>query len=157
MFQRLGGLIIFSDASWKTGSTYAGVLILYAGAAVDWAAVLMKVKCSSAEAEIGAGSLAARRAVYVRNLLGELHGLPTLPIPHVVDNSATPPLTENLGVAKKTEHFQRWLHYMRYCVLHGYLFVHLCKTDEMLANSLTKVDNKHAFLRFAKVFYGIDD
>ena len=32
---------------------------------------------------------------------------------------------------------------------------HLCKTHEMLANALTKVENKHAYLHFAKVFYHI--
>ena len=32
---------------------------------------------------------------------------------------------------------------------------HLCKTHEMLANALTKVENKHAYLHFAKVFYNI--
>ena len=60
-----------------------------------------------------------------------------------------------VGVAKKSEHFRRWLHFMRYCVLHGYSYVHLCKTHEMLANALTKVENKHAYLHFAKVFYNI--
>ena len=77
--------------------------------------------------------------IYIRNVLGELFTLPQIAISHVVDNSASPPLTENLGVAKKSEHFRRWLHFMRHCVLHGYTYVHLCKTHEMLANALTKV------------------
>jgi hypothetical protein len=37
---------------------------------------------------------------------------------------------------------------------------HLCKRQdprEMLANALTKVENKHAYLHFAKVFYNIRD
>ena len=156
VIQKLGGLIIFSDSSWKTGATYAGAVVLYAGAAVDWLSSLMKVMCSSAEAEIGAGSLAARRSIYVRSVLGFIMGeLPQLPITHIVDNSATPPLTENLGVAKKTEHYRRWLHFMRYAVLHGHIYVHLCKTDEQLADSLTKVMNKSAYLAFLKVFFNI--
>ena len=58
---------------------------------------------SSAEAEIAAGSIASKRMIYIRNVLGELFTLPQIAISHVVDNSATPPLTENLGVAKKSE------------------------------------------------------
>ena len=69
---------------------------------------------------------------------------------------ATPPLTENLGVAKKTEHFQRWIHYMRYCVLHGYIYVHLCKTDEMYADALTKISNHASYNRFVKFFFNLN-
>ena len=96
-----------SDASWKTEATYAGVIIFFAGAAVDWCSVLLKVQCSSAEAEIAAGSIGSKRMIYIRNVLGEIFTLPEIAISHVVDNSATPPLTENLGVAKNSEHFRR--------------------------------------------------
>ena len=44
---------------------------------------------------------------------------------------------------------------MRYAVLHGHIYVHLCKTDEQLADSLTKVMNKSAYLAFLKVFFNI--
>ena len=44
---------------------------------------------------------------------------------------------------------------MRYSVTHGYSYVHLCKTDDMLADPLTKVANKHAYLTFVKVFFNI--
>ena len=91
-------------------------------------------------------------------MLAELFGsFPQIAISHVVDNSATPPLTENLGVSKKTEHFRRWLHFMRYSVLHGYTYVHLCTTEDILADPMTKVANKHAFLTFVKVFFNIRD
>ena len=68
-------LIIFTDASWKTGSTYAGYFILYANGAIDWGAKLLKVMMSCSEAEIGAGSIAGKRIVYVRNLHGEIFAL----------------------------------------------------------------------------------
>ena len=122
---------------------------MFAGAAADWASVQLKVMLSTAEAEIGAGALASKRAIYFRMLLGEIFNLPSTPISHIVDNSATPPLTENLGVSKKPEHFRRWLQFMRYCVLHGYTYVHLCKTDDMIADSLTKVSSLHGYSTFA--------
>jgi hypothetical protein len=55
----------------------------------------------------------------------------------VIDNSALPSLTENLGVSRKAEHYRRWQHFMRYLVTHGYSFAHLCGED-MDADSLTK-------------------
>ena len=146
----LRGLTIYSDASWKTGCTYAGFVILRDNAAIDWASKQLKVMLSSAEAEIGAGCAAGKRAIYVRNLIGELEGLPAIPIPHIVDNSALPYITENIGVSKKTEHFRRWQHFMRYLVNHNYIFVHLCKTGDMLANPLTKTCSKSEFSGFSK-------
>ena len=75
----------------------------------------------------------------------------------MVDNSATPALTENMGVSKKTEHFRRWLHFMRYMVTHGYTYVHLCRTNDMFANALTKVESPEQYRRFCKVVFNIDD
>ena len=44
---------------------------------------------------------------------------------------------------------------MRYCVLHGYTYVHLCKTEDMIADSLTKVSSLHGYSTFVKVFFNI--
>ena len=44
-----------------------------------------------------------------------------------------------MGSSRKTEHFRRWLQFMRYAVLHNYSFVHLCSTHDQLADGLTKV------------------
>ena len=157
IFMKLHGMLIISDAAWKTGGTYLGWFMMFAGAAIDWSSVLAKVKLSSTEAEIAAGSVAGKRSAFARGMIGEVISLPKLPISHVIDNSATPALTENLGVSKKTEHFRRWLHYMRYLVTHGFTYVHLVRTHEMQANALTKVDNKGAFLSFRGVFFGMED
>ena len=40
---------------------------------------------------------------------------------------------------------------MRYMVTHGYSYVHLCRTHDMHANALTKVENLDAFYNFIKV------
>jgi hypothetical protein len=53
-----------------------------------------------------------KRAIYVRHFLGFVEALPNIAIPHVVDNSALPALTENMGVSRKTEHFRRWQHFI---------------------------------------------
>ena len=57
----------------------------------------------------------------------------------------------SIGVSKKSEHFRRWQHFLRYLVTHGYSYIHLVRTYEMHANALTKVDNKDAFFKFCKI------
>ena len=52
----LDGLKIWSDASWKVELNYAGFVIFFANAAIDWQSKLLKVMLSSAEAEVGAGA-----------------------------------------------------------------------------------------------------
>ena len=45
LHNKLMGLHIYSDASWKTESTYAGFVIMYNNAALDWGSKLLK--CST--------------------------------------------------------------------------------------------------------------
>ena len=154
IFQKMHGLLIISDGSWKTDHTYFGFFVLMGGAAVDWASHLAKVKLSSTEPEIGAGSYAGKRSAYLRGFIGEIIQLPRVPIQHIVDNSATPALTENNGVSKKSRHFRRWMHYLRYLVTHGFTYVHLCRTHEMWADAMTKVSDKNIFFPMRRIFYG---
>ena len=100
--------------------------------------------------EVGAGSIASKRGMYVRQFLCHIMRLPRVPTSHIVDASSLPAITENLGVSKKTEHFFRWLHYahyMRFMVTHGYSYVHLCRTFDMWADAMTKVSDRDLFCR----------
>ena len=146
VIKKMYGLIIYSDASWKLNCTYAGFFILFCNGAIDWGSTKLKVMLSSTEGEVAAGSNATRRVVYVRHLLGEFFHLPKLPVTHIVDNSATPCLTERMGASRKSEHFRRWQQFMRYAVVHGYSFVHLCSTRDQLADGLTKVVGASQFV-----------
>ena len=146
VIKKMYGLIVYSDASWKLNCTYAGFFILFCNGAIDWGSTKLKVMLSSTEGEVAAGSNATRRVVYVRHLLGEFFLLPKLPVTHIVDNSATPCLTERMGASRKSEHFRRWQQFMRYAVVHGYSFVHLCSTRDQLADGLTKVTGASQFV-----------
>ena len=44
---------------------------------------------------------------------------------------------------------------MRYCVLHNYTYVHLTKSEHMLADSLTKVGDKYGYHSFLKAVFNI--
>ena len=79
---------------------------------------------SSAEAEIGAGSFAGKRAQFLRHFFNEAKALGfgtgvVGPFVYLIDNKACGPLTSNEGVSKKTEHFLRWQHYLRWLVYHN--------------------------------------
>ena len=117
---------------------------------------LVKVKMSTAEVEIGAGSIGGKRGLYVRNAFGEMFPLPRLAVSHIIDNSALPSLTENIGASKKTEHFARWLLFLRHLVQHGYEYIHLVRTFEMDADPLTKIVMRDAFMRFVKLGANLD-
>ena len=54
-------------------------------------------------------------------------------------------------MSRKTEHFRRWQHFLRYLVTHGYSYVHLCGTADQHANMLTKVEALEPFLRSRKL------
>ena len=78
-----------------------------------------------------------------------------VPVSFIIDNTAVPALSENIGVSKKTEHFRRWQQFLRYLVTHGYAYVHIVRTFEELANALTKIENRHAYITFRKIAMNI--
>ena len=81
--------------------------------------------------------------------------MPAKPISCVTDNTAVPPITENVGVSRRTEHFRRWQAFGRYLVSHGYIYVHTCKDEDMYADSMTKITNLHKYITFQKVLFNI--
>ena len=97
------------------------------------------------------GSRGSKRGSYVRNVIGEIFPLPRLAASHVIDNSAMPALTENVGVSKKTEHFARWLLHLRHQVQNGLTFVHLCRTFDMHADGFTKVTDRDSQWKLVKL------
>ena len=133
--------------------SYHGHVIFMFGGALDWMARLVKITThSSAEIEICAGCFAAKRAQFIRNLMNEYkqHGVGKGidgPIVYLIDNSACEPLTKNVGVAKKTEHFLRWQHYLRWIVLHKYGIVLWTSTDDETGDIFTKLLPLHSHLK----------
>ena len=142
-FEANMGLHAYSDASWKVDDTYAGHVILANNAAIDWSSKLLKVKASSAEAEISAGCLATKRIIFVRNVMTELLKLFDKSLvgatPLLIDNSAAIELSENVGVSKKTEHFKRWQHTLRDETNNGVIKPLFVRTKWQTADILTKV------------------
>ena len=155
-FVRNMGLHVMPDASWKVLRTYAGFAIFVMGVAVDYQSQLIRVVChSTAEAETAAACFAAKRAMYVLQLLRFLGHDIVCPIGYLIDCSAVEDLSKKRGATKRTEHFLRWFHHFRWIILHRYGVVHSVTDPEMLADILTKCVNPAKFHLCAKGLRGI--
>ena len=154
-FFRNMGFHVMPDASWKVLRTYAGFAIMLMGIAVDYQSQLIRVIChSTAEAETAAACFAAKRAMYVLQLLRFLGHDIACPIGYLIDCSAVEELSKKHGATKRTEHFLRWLHHFRWIVLHRYGVVHSISDPEMLADILTKCVGSVKFHLCAKGLRG---
>ena len=150
------GITIWSDASWKTNSTYAGHIITVLGAAVDWQSKLIRIIChSSAEAEICAGCFASKRAMYVLQFFRELGFNIVCPLPIMIDNTAADSLSIKHGATRATEHFLRWQHDMRHRRLHRLIDVHYVSDPEQRADAMTKVSTPDKHHLLVKTMYGV--
>ena len=154
-FFRNLGFHVMPDASWKVLRTYAGFAIFVMGVAVDYQSQLIRVIChSTAEAETAAACFAAKRAMYVLQLLRFLGHDIACPIGYLIDCSAVEELSKKRGATKRTEHFLRWFHHFRWIILHRYGVVHSITDPEMLADILTKCVNPAKFHLCAKGLRG---
>lgn len=151
---RMNGLHCWFDASWKTASV-AGYVVLLAGGPVDWSTKTIKVVChSSAEAEVCAGCMAAKALAYLREIAKSTGFSVTGPILVLSDSEAAIAISNNLGTTKRTAHFLRWQHYLRWSVRHNYITVNFVKGSEQLADCLTKAVDITSLRSFRKVLYG---
>jgi len=149
------GLYFYTDASWKVGSTYAGVIIMFGGGMVDWMSRLIKVIChSTAEAEICAGCFGTKRIAYVRNYIIGLGMLVVGPVLHIIDNTAAEALAAKMGVSKMTEHFQRWQQTMRYSNVYQHTISLWATNKIQLADGMTKVVDVTSFNNMVREIMG---
>ena len=126
-------------------------MVFVMGFAVDYQSQLIRVVChSTAEAETAAACFAAKRTMYVLQLLRFLGHNIACPIGYLIDCSAVEDLSKKRGATKRTEHFLRWFHHFRWIVLHRYGVVHSVSDPEMLADILTKCVNPAKFQLCAK-------
>lgn len=142
------------DASWKEPSV-AGYIFLMAGGAVDWCCKTVKVVChSSAETETSAGCLAAKASMYVRNVSNAVGFSIQGQIIMLIDSEAAIAISSNMGVTKRTAHFQRWQHYLRWCQQHHFISLVFVPGKRQLADALTKPVDITLLKSFRSTVYG---
>ena len=66
-------------------------------------------------------------------------------------NTAVEPLTKNLGVSKKTEHFMRWQLYLRWLLINKYATVIWTPTKDETGDICTKVLDAASYLKNKKI------
>ena len=147
------GLHGWCDGSWLLRSII-GYIVMCNGAALDWKTAILRVVChSSAEAEISGGSLLMKKLAFIRSTFKDLSIIIVGAIPSLIDNTAAIELSSKDGASKKTNHFLRWQHTMRWSVIHLYSVLLFVFTHEQLANVLTKPVDLAELEWFSKIVY----
>jgi hypothetical protein len=99
------------------------------------------VTVSTAEAEYVAAATAVCEELWLRQLLTALDiEAPTLPL--LSDSQAAIAMTKHPGVSARTKHMDVRLHFVRKRETRGGVSLSYTRTDEMLADPLTKAVNQ---------------
>lgn len=77
--------------------------------------------------------------MYVRQFVTCLGVKLQAPTPVFIDSQAAILIASNIGVTKRTLHFERWQHYLRLCVSRKVLRLIHVVTQRQRADGLTKV------------------
>jgi hypothetical protein len=134
-------LIVYGDADHatcpETRST-SGLVVMMHGSAVHWRSCRQSaVAKSTMIAEYYAASSAADESVYFRNLLREL-GYNLGPIPLCRDDRSASAIIEEPIVCDKSKYAEIHAHYVRERVARGEIVVEKVRTEDQLADALTK-------------------
>ena len=135
-------LVGYHDADYAadvdTLRSTTGAVFILNGGAVAWTSKLQKsVAMSTTEAEYVAASMAAKEAVWLQRLLGEL-GNPQTAVKMHCESQGAVAMMRNPVSSPRTKHIDVAHHFVREMVDAGKLTVVNVKTGEMTADVLTK-------------------
>ena len=94
-----------------------------------------------------------KKLAFIRSTFKDLSIIIVGAIPSLIDNTAAIELSSKDGASKKTNHFLRWQHTMRWSVIHLYSVLLFVFTHEQLANVLTKPVDLAELEWFSKIVY----
>jgi len=136
------GLEGFTDADGATQEhrrAISGYVFLIDGGAISWSSRKQElVTLSTAEAEYVAATHAAKEAIWLRKLLGELFPNLLVPTPLYCDNQAALKLATDDNYHARTKHIDLRFHFIRQTIASGALKLLYCPTEDMVADILTK-------------------
>jgi hypothetical protein len=117
----------------------SGLVFLLGSSAITWASQNQKsVALSSCEAEYMVASAASCQAVWLSRLLGEVIGEEPKKIKLLVDNQSAIALCKNPVHHERTKHIDIRFHFIREKIEDGKVEVDHVRTEEQLADILTK-------------------
>jgi hypothetical protein len=116
-----------------------GVLFFYGSSPVTWQSQKQKVvTLSSYEAEYIAGTTAACQGVWLAQLLFELKSEERTAFILKMDSHYATSLSKNLIFHDRSKHIDVRFHFIRECVGDGKLDIEHVRTEEQIADILTK-------------------
>lgn len=110
------------------------------GGAISWSSKRQDiVTLSTTESEYVALTHAAKEAIWLKNLLGELFPRGQFsPVTIYCDNQGAIALSKDDRFHARTKHIDIRFHFIRKSVEQNYLQVLYCPTEDMIADALTK-------------------
>eukprot|EP00253_Pinus_taeda_P009493 PITA_09493 len=139
---------------WKSTSGYVSHM---SSGAISWASKKQPiVALSTAEAEYVVATAAACQVVWMRRMLRSLGQEQTKGTVIYCDNSSAIALSKNYVFHKRTKHIDTRFHYIRELVNNGEIVLVHCKTQEQVADILTKSLRQKSF-EFLRKCLGMTD
>lgn len=139
------GLVGYSDADWagdlNDRKSTSGYIFQISGAAVSWRSKKQTcVALSTTEAEYMALASALQEAVWMRQLISDIHGQTKLTKPTQVyeDNQSAICMAKNQQYHGRSKHIDIKFHFVREQVATGSIELKYCRSEDMIADILTK-------------------
>lgn len=130
-----------------TRRSTTGYVFLHAGGAISWSSKRQPtVSTSTGEAEYVAAGAATKEALWLRHLSRVLQ-LGADCVTLFADNQSAIMMINNPVVSARTKHIDIAHHFVRERVARGEVKFHHCRTEDMVADCLTKPLNGDAFNR----------
>eukprot|EP00253_Pinus_taeda_P029907 PITA_29907 len=121
-------------------------ILRYVKGAISWACKKQPiVALSTVEAEYVAATAAACQAVWMRRMLRSLGKEQAKATVIFCDNSSAIALSKNSVFHKRTKHIDTRFHYIRELVSNGEITLQHCRTQEQVADILTKPLDQKSF------------
>ena len=135
----LEGYVDADGASQEHRRAISGFVFLVDGGAVSWSSKKQElVTLSTTEAEYVAATHAAKEAVWIRRLIGEVFRPLTIPTTLYSDSKSAIALAKDGHYHARTKHIDIRYHFIRYIIEAETIKLIYCPTDEMTADTLTK-------------------
>jgi hypothetical protein len=126
-----------------------GFVCLLNGGPIAWKSQLQKsVSLSTAEAEYMSLCSCTQEIVYLRNFMTNIGCKQIKPTIIHEDNQACEKLAKNPVISTRSKHIDIRYHYTREVMEQGLITVKYCKTNDMLADVLTKPLSPEAHVKF---------
>ena len=135
----------------------SGYIFQLSGAAISWRSEKeARVALSTVETECIALANAAQEAVWVRQLLTDLRGNPEEATRIYEDNQSAICLAKNPQFYGCAKHIGIKYHFVRKQMENGYVELSYCRTEEMVADMLTKGLGREQLRKLRKMS-GLDE